>query len=72
MQLELFVDYEELERENAKKKKKADKEKALQMATLALQSRYGKNAVLKGMNLVNGATTMERNGQIGGHRSGNE
>lgn len=72
VQLELFVDYEALERENAEKKKKADKEKALQRATLALQSKYGKNAVLKGMNLIAGATTVERNGQIGGHRSRSE
>lgn len=72
VQLELFVDYEALERENAEKRKKADKEKALQRATLALQSKFGKNVVLKGMNLIEGATTVERNGQIGGHRSGNE
>ncbi|MBQ7488817.1 MAG: hypothetical protein IJT77_15110, partial [Clostridia bacterium] len=38
--------------------------------TLALQDRYGKNAVLKGMNLMEGGTTVERNAQIGGHRSG--
>ena len=72
VQLELFVDYEALKCENAEKKKKADKEKALQRATLALQSKYGKNAVLKGMNLIAGATTVERNGQIGGHRSRSE
>ena len=36
---------------------------------LDLQHRYGKNAVLKGMNLKEGATTIERNGQVGGHKA---
>ena len=44
----------------------------MQRATLSLQERYGKNAVLKGMNLMQGGTTIERNGQIGGHRAGEE
>jgi DNA polymerase V len=34
-----------------------------------LQGKYGKNAILKGMNLIEGGTTIERNGQIGGHRA---
>ena len=70
VQLELFVDYEEVERQQAEKKRKADKEKALQRATLLLQDKYGKNAVLKGMNFMQGAMTIERNGQIGGHKAG--
>lgn len=69
VQLELFVDYEEEERKKAQKKEKAEKERALQRATLLLQGKYGKNAVLKGMNLIEGGTTIERNGQIGGHRA---
>lgn len=69
VQLELFVDYEEEERKKARKKEKAEKERALQRATLLLQGKYGKNAVLKGMNLIEGGTTIERNGQIGGHRA---
>ncbi|WP_303837420.1 DNA methylase [Ruminococcus flavefaciens] len=69
VQLELFVDYEEEERKKARKKEKAAKERALQRATLLLQSKYGKNAVLKGMNFIEGGTTIERNGQIGGHRA---
>ena len=71
VQLELFVDYEEVERQEAERKRKAEKEKALQRATLFLQDKYGKNAVLKGMNFMQGAMTIERNGQIGGHRAGN-
>lgn len=72
VQLELFVDYEELERQNAEKKAKEEKERALQRATIVLQDRFGKNAVLKGMNLIEGGTTIERNGQIGGHRAGGD
>ena len=69
VQLELFVDYEEVERQKAEKKHKEDRERALQRATLQLQGRFGKNAVLRGMNLMEGGTTIERNGQIGGHRA---
>ena len=46
-----------------------EKEKRLQSAMLSIQGRYGKNAVLKGTNLEDGATTMERNRQIGGHKA---
>ena len=69
VQFELFVDYEEVERQKAEKKRKEERERALQRATLQLQGRFGKNAVLRGMNLMEGGTTIERNGQIGGHRA---
>lgn len=69
VQLELFVDYEEVERQKAEKKRKEERERALQRATLQLQGRFGKNAVLRGMNMMEGGTTIERNGQIGGHRA---
>ncbi|HPY84543.1 MAG TPA: DNA methylase [Ruminococcus flavefaciens] len=72
LQLELFVDYEEIERRKAAEKRKEEREKALQRATLSLQDRFGKNAVLKGMNLFEGATTIERNGTIGGHKAGDD
>ena len=58
-QLDLFTDYEALE-----------KEKRIQGAMLEIRTRFGRNAVVKGMNLLEGATTIERNGQIGGHASG--
>ena len=58
-QLDLFTDYETLKRE-----------KAIQGAMLEIRQRYGKNAVVKGLNMLEGATTMERNEQIGGHKSG--
>ena len=50
---------------------KADeKERKLQKATLAMHDKFGKNSVLKGMNLQDGAMTMKRNKQVGGHSSG--
>ena len=69
-QLDLFTDYEALEKQREAEQAADEKEKKLQRATLLLQSKYGKNAVLKGMNLLEGGTTIERNGQIGGHRAG--
>ncbi len=45
------------------------KERRIQETTVELRNRYGKNAVLKGINLTEGATTMERNRQIGGHKA---
>ena len=44
----------------------------MQKAVNSIKEKYGKNAILKGMNLKEGATAMERNRQIGGHRSGEE
>ena len=46
-----------------------EKEKNLQQAILSLKKKYGKNAVLKGMNFKEGATMIDRNGQIGGHKA---
>ena len=46
-----------------------EKEKKMQEAILQIQRRYGKNALLKGMNLEEGAMTQERNRQIGGHKA---
>ena len=45
------------------------KEKSLQEAVLSIKNKYGKNAILKGMNLEEGATAMERNAQVGGHKA---
>jgi DNA polymerase V len=57
-QLDLFTDYE-----------KVDKEKKIQAAMQSVRARFGSNAVLHGMNYLEGATTRERNTQIGGHRA---
>ena len=68
-QLSLFVDYTEAQREREEAAAAEARERRLQEATLHIQSRYGKNAILKGMNLQEGATTIERNGQVGGHKA---
>lgn len=68
-QLDLFTDYEALEQERKAKEKELEKEKKIQHAILDIQKKYGKNALLKGMNFEEGGTTRERNGQIGGHKA---
>ncbi len=69
-QMDLFTDYAALEKQRAAEDAADEKEKRLQKATLELREKYGKNAVLKGMNLLPGAMTIKRNSQIGGHNSG--
>lgn len=68
-QLDLFTDYTTLEKEREQEKQAKEKEKKMQQAVIALQKKFGKNAVLKGMNLEEGAMTIQRNGQIGGHKA---
>ena len=57
-QMDLFHDYAAME-----------KEKNLQKAVLSIKTKYGRNAILRGMSLLDGARTKERNTQIGGHRA---
>lgn len=68
-QLDLFTDYEALQREREAEETRLAKERKLQEVMLAVKKKYGKNAILKGTNLQEGATTMERNRQIGGHKA---
>ena len=68
-QLDLFTDYKALEEERAKEKKDRERERRAQEAVLAIKKKYGKNAILKGMNLEEGAQTVARNSQIGGHKA---
>ena len=68
-QLYLFTDYEELEKKEQEEKAALDKEKKMQQAMLQIKKKFGKNAILKGMNLLDGATAKERNEQIGGHKA---
>lgn len=68
-QLNLFTDYEAVTREREEEKDFLAKERKLQEAMLAVKKKYGKNAMLKGMNLQEGAMTRERNHQIGGHKA---
>ena len=67
-QPDLFTDYEALEKQKAAEQAELDKEKRLQQAVLNIKKRMGANAILKGMNLEEGATGKSRNEQIGGHR----
>lgn len=64
-QLDMFTDYEEIQEQ----KRLLEKERNLQLAVFKIEEKYGRNAILKGMNLEDGATTVERNSQIGGHRA---
>lgn len=68
-QLNLFTDYGKKELEEKEAAEAKEREKHLQQALLEIKKRYGKNAMLKGMNLEEGATTIERNSQIGGHKA---
>ena len=68
-QLNLFTDYL-IEKEKQEAEQKAlERERKMQQAMLDIKKKFGKNAILKGMNLEEGATTMERNQQIGGHKA---
>ena len=64
-QLDLFTDYEAIR----KQEQELEKEKKMQKAVLEIKKKFGKNAVLKGMNLEEGATAKGRNEQIGGHKA---
>ena len=68
-QLDLFTDYEARREQEAKEAARLDKERRIQQTVLRMKKKYGKNAVLKGMNLEEGAMTVERNRQIGGHKA---
>ncbi len=68
-QLDLFTDYEAEQIREQKEKADLKREKQMQRAVLAIKKKYGKNAILKGMNLQDGATAKNRNNQIGGHKA---
>ena len=68
-QMDLFTDYAEEEKKRAEEKERLEKERKRQQAVLDIKNKYGKNAILKGMNLEEGATAKRRNGQIGGHKA---
>ena len=68
-QMDLFTDYVALEEQKKQEEEERKKERRLQQAVLSIQKQFGKNAILKGMNLEEGAMTKERNEQIGGHKA---
>ena len=69
VQLDLFTDYEELERKAAEEREALTKERKMQEALLNIKKKFGKNAILKGTSYEEGATARERNQQIGGHKA---
>lgn len=68
-QLDLFTDYAALDEQRAQQEAEMVKEKKVQQALLDIKKKFGKNAILKGMNFEDGATAKDRNQQIGGHRA---
>ena len=68
-QLDLFTDYASQQRQAEKREAAHAKERRLQEAMLGLKKKYGKNAILKGMNLEEGATAKDQNEKIGGHQA---
>ena len=68
-QLDLFTDYSEEDKEKNKEKAQLERERKMQETILELKKKYGKNTVLKGVNLEEGATTQKRNKRIGGHKA---
>ena len=68
-QLDLFTDYTEKKQEEENRNAEREEERRRQQAILTIRKKYGKNAILRGLNLKEGATARERNGQIGGHKA---
>ena len=69
VQLDLFTDYAALEVKQEQERAELEREKKMQQAMLTIKKKFGKNAILKGMNLEEGATAKDRNAQIGGHKA---
>lgn len=67
-QLDLFTDYE-VQKKQAEEEEKSERERRMQEAMLSIKRKFGKNAVLKGMNLEEGTTAKDRDEQIGGHKA---
>lgn len=68
-QLDFFTDYAALQAKQEKEKAELERERKMQQAMLTIKKKFGKNAILKGMNLEEGATAKDRNEQIGGHKA---
>ena len=68
-QMDLFTDYAAEQAKQEAEVVQLEKERSIQKAMLSIKKKYGKNAILKGMNLEDGATAKDRNRQIGGHRA---
>jgi len=69
VQLDLFSDAEEIAKKEAEERRNKEREGRRQAALIGIKNRFGKNAIFRGMNLSDGATAIERNAQIGGHKA---
>ncbi len=68
-QLDFFTDYQEIERKKQEKEDSYKKEKQKQNAVISIRKKFGGNAIIRGMSLEEGATAIDRNRQIGGHKA---
>jgi DNA polymerase V len=68
-QLDLFTDYKKQQQQQQQQQQQLEKERRMQEAVINIKHRFGKNAILKGLNFQEGATAKERNRQIGGHKA---
>ncbi len=68
-QMDIFTDYEAIKQKKEQEKQELEREKKIQAAVISIKKKHGKNALIKGMNLEDGATTVSRNRQIGGHKA---
>ena len=68
-QLDLFTDYSALEQQRKAEQEERDRELKIQKALIGIRDKFGKNAIVKGLNMHEGATAMERNKQIGDHKA---
>lgn len=68
-QLSMFIDNDAVMRKKEIEARTLEKERSIQSAMISIKKRFGKNAILKGMNLCEGATSIERNKQVGGHKA---
>ena len=65
----MFEDYDETEKQKSKEDAELEKERRIQETLIGIKNKIGKNAILKGLNLQEGATAKDRNEQIGGHKA---
>ena len=68
-QFSLFENYEEAQRQKETEAAELEKERRIQETVIGIKNKFGKNAILKGLNLQEGATAKDRNEQIGGHKA---
>ena len=68
-QLDFFTDYKALQQQMEEEKSRLQEERQMQETLLNIKKKFGKNAVLKGMSLQEGATARDKNNQIGGHKA---